>query len=224
MKKLVRPVYPVEISGVIICLIFLLTYFFSYHIFDAHFHFRDAQMHKAAYWGMFLVGIATVMATLIIWEEILFPVVVKQSADYLKVRNRRKKLHAQALLYLVIPVIFAFIYFNYHVNTFHFMAWMSVCLLAPLMQKLFSGIRNYNDFLNLSTSEIEYKNNKKQGKFLLAKVEYIQMVKDSDNILSKLKLGMNNSEVTIDLDQMELDAYYDTIQDFMQKTYKNILR
>lgn len=224
MRKLVRPVYPMEVSGVIICLIFLLTCSFSYHVFDAHFHFHDAEKHKAAYWGMFLVGVAAVMAMLIIWEEILFPIVVKQREGSLKVRNRRKKIQMQALMYAVIPVIFAFIYYNYHVNTFHFMAWMSVCMIAPVAAKLVGGIKNYNDYLKLSSSEIEYKNNKKTGKYSLAKIEYIRVVKDRHNILSKLKLGMNNSEVTIDLDEMELDAFYETIQDYLQRTYKNLLR
>ena len=224
MKKLVRPVYPLEISAIIVGLVFLLTSFFSYHIFNIHFHLGDAEEHKAAYIGMFLIGVAAVIATLIVWEEILFPVVIKLNQHSLIVRNHRKKLQMQAILYIVMLSIYAFIYFTYTVNMYYFTLWLSVCMLAPLVQKLGSGIRNYNDYLELSSSEIEFKNNKKHGKFLLDKVQYIRIIRDHDNILSKLKLGMNNSEVTIDLDEMELDAYYETIQDYLQRTYKNLLR
>ncbi len=224
MKKLIRPVYPIEISGIIVCFLLLITFLFSNHIFNIRFHLHNAEKYKAAYGGMFLISIAAVTAMLIIWEEILFPVVIKEYQDSLKVRNRSRKLQVQALMYLIILVIFAFIYFNYKVVTFHFIAWMSVCLIAPLVSKLVGGIKNYNDFLTLSTSEIEYKNNEKEGKFLLAKIKHMCIIKDGDNILSKLKLVMNNdTEVTIDLDEMELEAFYDTIQNFIQRTYKNLL-
>ena len=222
MKKLVRPAYPIEVSVLMLCAIFLYTWFCSHQIFDGRLQY--AEHRKIAYVGMLLVGIAVVIATLVVWEELLFPVRIKHHEDTLKVRNHRRKLQIQVLLYLTIPMIFSVIYFTFKINLFHYLLWAAPCILIPIVVRLFSGIKNYNDYLMLSSSEIEYKNNEKEGKFPLAKVEYIRVIKDSHNTLSKLKLGVNNSEVTIDLDEMELDAFYGTIQEFVQRTYKNILK
>src|SRR6185437_12948684 len=160
MRKLVRPAYPVELSVLILGSIFVFSFFLSHGIFEARLTHPDDR--KIAFAGMFLVGIATVVAAMIMWEELFFPVVIKEIPDVLNVHNHRKKLHTQGLLYLVIPAIFTIVYFNFPINLFHFALWAGVCSIAPVADKIFSGVKNYNDFLLLSPSEIEYKNNEKE--------------------------------------------------------------
>jgi hypothetical protein len=222
MKKIVRRAYPIEVSVFMLAFIFLVAFLFTYDIFNVT--FNSAAHNKTAYLGMFLVGTATVIALLIIWEELLFPVIVKQGNDTLRVSNHRTKLRTQALIYLVIPAIFLFIYMNFSINVFHFAIWAGMCMVIPIVAKIFSGIKNYNDYLKLSPYDIEYKNNEKEGKFQLAEVRYISMVKDDHNVLSKLTLGVNHAEVIIDLDEMELEAYYETIEEFTKKTYQHLLK
>ena len=113
-------------------------------------------------------------------------------------------------------------YFN--INFIQFIIWAGACIIVPIVAKIFSGIKNYNDFLKLSLNEIEYKNNEKEGKFRLSQVRSLSIIKDSHNVLSKLKVSLAEGEVIIDLDEMELEAYYDTIEDFLHKTYKNLLQ
>ena len=163
MKKhrLIRATYPPELNVLLIILVFILTAFFSHHIFDVPFH--EAEHRKAAYWGMFLIGIAAILVMLIVWEEILFPIKITELPNGIILSNHRLKLKIQLLLYLGIPAIFGFIYLRYDLNNIHFFLWFGVCMAIPVLTKLFSGIKNYNDFLMLTNTEIEYKNNDKEG-------------------------------------------------------------
>jgi hypothetical protein len=222
MEKIVRRAYPVEVSLLMLGFIFLVVCFFTKDIFEISFNYPTPD--KTGIMGMFLVGAAVVIALLIIWEELLFPVVLKQNNDTLTVNNHQEKLLIQTCIYLAIPAIFFFIYKNFNISMFHFAVWAGICLIVPIMAKIYSGIINYNDYLKLSPYEIEYKNNEKEGKFQVSEVSYIQVIKDRNNILSKLKLGINNTEIIIDLDEMELDAYYNSIEEFTQRTYNNLLK
>lgn len=222
MRKIVRHSYPIEISLLILSFVFLVSCFLAYDIF--YIPFNHAVRRSLPYGGIFLVAAAVVIAMLVIWEELLFAVAVKHNTEILKVRNHRTKLLIQAVIYPVIPLLFFLVYKYYNIRMTHFYIWLAVCALVPLVVKIFSGFKNFNDFLKLSSTEIDYKNNAKQGKYDVAKLSFITLVKDNDHILTKLILGLKDSELTIDLDEMELEDYYDSIEEFVKRTYKNLLR
>ena len=170
--------------------------------------------------GMLLAGIAVVVMALILWEEFLFPVRIKPVEDEIIFRNHFTKLKTQVLIYCAIPVMVGFIYFNYEVNYFWFIIWAAICIISPA-GKLVSGIKNYNDFLKLTNNSIEYKNNKKEGVLRVPEIQEIFLIRDEANVLHKVQVLMQNSgRVTIDLDEMELEAYYQTIDDFINGHYK----
>lgn len=223
MKKVVRQAYPIEVRAMILAFIFLVACFFTRDIFNITIHYSEEQ--KTAYVGMLLVGSAIVIALLVMWEELLFPVVINKNDSVLKVRNHRRNLLAQTFVYLTIPAIFTIIYLYFNIrNMFHFEIWACICIVIPLVANIFSGIKNYNDFLSLSPTEIQYKNDEKEGKYLIGEIKYISLVKEHDNLPHKLILGVADAEVCIDLDEMELHAYYENVQEFVFKTYRNILR
>ncbi len=170
--------------------------------------------------GMVLAGIAIVIMALIVWEEFLFPVRIKPIEDEIIFRNHFTKLKTQVLIYCTIPVIVGFIYFNYEVNYFWFIIWAAICMFSPA-GKLVSGLKNYNDFLKLTNNAIEYKNNKKEGVLRVPEIQEIFLIRDEANVLQKVQVLMQNSSlVIIDLDEMELDAYYQTIDEFINRHYK----
>jgi hypothetical protein len=221
MAKIIRPKYPVEFSVGLLLLIFGLSLFFSYEIFRVPGAVRDQRM----YFGMFLVGSAIIIMLLVLWEEFLFPIHIKPAAGGLVFRNHRNKLKTQALIYVTIPAIFIFIYLNYKVNLVSFLVCAAICTLVPVFGKLISGIRNYNDFLKLTNELIEFKNNEKGGVFNLTDVQQVTLVRDERKVLHKIKLITNNNgEVMIDLDEMELEAYYHSIDDFISAYYKSRLK
>ena len=221
MGKIIRPRYPVEFSVGLLLLIFGLSLFFSHEIFRIPGVHPDERM----YFGMFLVSSAIIIMLLVLWEEFLFPVKVKAIEKGLVFRNHRNKLKVQALIYIIIPVIFVFIYLNYQVNLVPFVVCAAICILAPVMGKLISGIKNYNDFLKLTKESIEYKNNKEVGSFVLTDIREIVLIKDERNVLHKIQLFTNaNHEVTIDLDEMELEEYYHSINKFISVYYRNLLK
>jgi len=211
----------VEFSVGLLLLIFGLSLFFSHEIFRIPGVHPDERM----YFGMFLVSSAIIIMLLVLWEEFLFPVKVKAIEKGLVFRNHRNKLKVQALIYIIIPVIFVFIYLNYQVNLVPFVVCAAICILAPVMGKLISGIKNYNDFLKLTKESIEYKNNKEVGSFVLTDIREIVLIKDERNVLHKIQLFTNaNHEVTIDLDEMELEEYYHSINKFISVYYRNLLK
>jgi len=225
MKKhiLIRPTFPMPLTILLVILIFIVTGIFSRHIFDIQ--FQHAEERRAALLGMFLIGVACTLVMLILWEEILFPIKIKELDNGIKMSNHKLKLRVQVLLYLGIPLIFGFIYLNYHLNGIEFYIWFAACMAIPLVTKLLSGINNYNDFLRLTSTEIEYKNNEKEGSYSLDTVKYIRIVKDKHDFLSKIIVGLNNStELTIDVDEMELEAYYEAITKFITENYQPLLK
>lgn len=175
--------------------------------------------------GMFLAGTAVVIMALILWEEFLFPVRIKPTEDKVIFKNHFTKLKTQILIYCIIPVIVGFIFFNYEISYVPFSIWAAVCVIAPVAGKLMSGIKNYNDFLKLTNDTIEYKNNEKEGVLRVREIREIVLIKDEDDVLHKVQVQMqNNNQVIIDLDEMELEAYYQTIDEFIKGHYKGLVK
>ncbi|MFL5728926.1 MAG: heavy metal transporter, partial [Cytophagaceae bacterium] len=108
MAKLIRPTYPPAFSFGLLILIFLLSCFLSHQIFDVPFS-KSFEENEKVYFGMILVGAAVIIMILILWEEILFPIKVKEINGEVIFRNHRTKLKAQMLMYCFIPAIFIFI-------------------------------------------------------------------------------------------------------------------
>lgn len=218
MAKIIRPTYPKEFSIGLLLLIFALSSFLSFEIFDAR--WGDIMKGGSQLIGMLLAGLAVVLMALILWEEFLFPVRIKPMEDEIIFRNHFTKLQTQVLIYCAIPVIVGFVYFNYQVSLVPFIIWAALCLIAPVAGKLASGLKNYNDFLKLTDETIEFKNNEKEGVLPIKSIQEIVLIKDDTNILHKVQVKMQDgSEVMIDLDEMELDAYCQTIEKFITGHY-----
>ncbi|WP_276371880.1 heavy metal transporter [Chryseolinea sp. H1M3-3] len=222
MAKIIRPTYPLNFSIGLLILIFVLSTFISLEIFAVK--WRVVMEGGSPLVGMFLAAVAVVVMALILWEEFLFPVRIKPIEDEIIFRNHFTKLKTQVLIYCVIPVIVGFIYLNYQVNYFWFIAWAAICIISPA-GKLISGIKNYNDFLKLTNNTIAYKNNDKEGVFPVQDIQEIALLRDEANVLHKVQVLMqNSSRVVIDLDEMELEAYYETIDEFINHHYKAVVR
>lgn len=222
MAKIIRPTYPLNFSIGLLILIFVLSTFLSLEIFAVK--WREVMEGASPGFGMLLAGIVVVVMTLILWEEFLFPVRIKPIEDEIIFRNHFTKLKTQVLIYCAIPVIVGFIYFNYEVNYFWFTIWAAICVISPA-GKLVSGINNYNDFLKLTNNVIEYKNNKKEGVLWVPEIQEIFLIRDEANVLHKVQVLMqNSSRVIIDLDEMELEAYFQTIDEFINRHYKSMVK
>jgi hypothetical protein len=223
MAKTIRPTYPKEFSIGLLLIIFVLSSFLSFEIFDVSWH--EIMDGGAPLLGMILAGAAVVIMALILWEEFLFPVRIKPVEDEVLFRNHFTKLKTQVLIYCVIPVIVVFIFLNYKVSYLPFLIWAGVCLVMPVAGKLISGIKNYNDFLKLTNDKLEYKNNEKEGVLPVRDIREINLIKDEDNVLHKVQVVMHdNRQVIIDLDEMELEAYYQTIDEFIRSHYKTLVK
>jgi hypothetical protein len=223
MGKIIRSTYPAGFSIGVLLLIFIIATFLSHQIFEVPIHDLDQNIN--VYYGMFLVGVAVIIMTLIMWEEILFPIKLKAVDGGLVFRNHRTKLKAQVLIYFSIPAIFTFIYFEYEVNHIRFFLWAAACMIPPVIEKIFSGLNNYNDYLQLTSEKIEYKNNEKVGSFKLKDLQSIAVINDERNIIQKIQLiHKNDAEVIIDLDEMELEAFYSSISKYITTNYKHLLK
>jgi hypothetical protein len=225
MAKIIRKAYPAEYSIGLLLLIYASSCFLSFQIFKAQGHHLNEG--KNIYPGVLLVSSAVIIMLLVIWEELLFPVSVKIEDGGLVFRNHRTKLKKQLLIYAFIPAIFVFIYYTYEVNLVRFIVWASICILAPVIGKLISGLKNYNDFLKLTATIIEYKNNDKAGIFPLVDIGRIVPVRDERNILHKIQLVMNDNKqqpITIDLDEMEIEVFYVSIDKFITTHYNHLIK
>jgi hypothetical protein len=222
MAKIIRPTYPLNFSIGLLILIFVLSTFLSFEIFAVK--WRVIMEGGGPLFGMLIAGIAVVIMALILWEEFLFPVRIKPIEDEIVFRNHFTKLKSQVMIYCTIPVIVGFIYYNYEVNYFWFLIWAAICVISPA-GKLVSGIKNYNDFLKLTNDAIEYKNNEKEGVLPVAEIQEISLIRDEANVLHKVHVLMQNSNrVIIDLDEMELEAYFQTIDEFINGHYKGLVK
>ena len=223
MAKVIRHTYPKEFSIGMLMLIFVLSSFLASQIFNVS--WRVVMSGSSATVGMGLVGFAVVIMVLILWEEFLFPVHIKPEKDQVVFRNHSTKLKTQILIYLLIPIIFVFIYYYYEVNHIRFFIWALICIVVPVVGKLRSGIKNYNDFLKLTNDTIEYKNNEEVGVFRVKEINRITLIKDESDVLHKVQVSMaSGSQTIIDLDEMELEAYYETIQSFIIGHYKDLVK
>ncbi|MBY0436159.1 MAG: heavy metal transporter [Cyclobacteriaceae bacterium] len=218
MAKVIRPTYPLEFSIGLLLLIFALSAFLSSQIFRV-------SWHEIIEGSPALFGMAVVIMALILWEEFLFPVKIKPMADQVVFRNHQTKLKTQVLIYLAIPALFAFIYFNYEVNHVRFFIWAAICISVPVMAKLISGIKNYNDFLKLNYNLLEYQNNEKKGIFKTTDIQQITLMKDDRGVLHKIQVTLkNNTSEMIDIDEMELEAFYEFIEKSLTVHYKNLIK
>jgi hypothetical protein len=221
--KPIRATYPLEFSIGLLCLIFFLSTFLSFEIFNASWH--TIIEGEGPIFGMVLSGMAIVIMALILWEEFLFPVRIKPLKNEIVFRNHFTKLKTQIAIYCAIPIIVLFIYFNYEVSPLAYFIWATICISAPVMGKLMSGIKNYNDFLKLTNETIEYKNNEKAGVLALKDIQEIIIIRDEVNTLHKIQVLMsNNRQVTIDLDEMELEAYLHTVENFIISHYRVVVK
>jgi len=221
--KVVRKTYRRDVSFGLMVIIFSVVFFLAGQLFEKHQPnlggFIDLNFGKA------LVSIAVVVMILILWEEILFHVHIKPVDDGLIFRNHATKLKFQVMIYLIIPLIIGFLYVNYQLNVFRFFSWAIVVTGLPVIGKLMSGIKNYNDFLKLTVSAIQYKNNELQGTYLLSDVRRMVLIKDDGHVLHKLKLELaTGNPVTIDLDEMELEDFYEAINKYIDVHYPHLLK
>ncbi|MBX9851931.1 MAG: heavy metal transporter [Cytophagaceae bacterium] len=223
MPKIIRPTYPAQFTVGLLSLIFIISCVASYQVFDLSNH--DPNENASVYFGMFLCGLAVVIMALILWEEFLFPVKIKEVEGGMIFRNHGTKLKTQALIYCIIPIIFVFLLLEYEVKPVRFFIFAAICIVAPLIEKLSSGIKNYNDFLMLTDEKIEYKDNEKQGEFYVKDIDNITIVKAEGNIIHEIQIYLKSSNcVIIYLDQMELDAFYESICTFITTHYKQLVK
>ena len=221
MAKIIRPRYSRELSIGLLLLIFALSFFLSGGVFENTSH--NVNEPTGLYLGMFLLSTVVILTILILWEELLFPVRIKPEQGGMVFRNHRTKLVQQVLIYCVIPVILGIVYFRYDVN-FRYSIWAAVCIILPVIGKLRTGINNYNDFLKLTDEAIEYKNNKKTGIFALKDIKQLVLVKDEGKVLHKINVVLTeNRQVTIDLDEMELEDFFDSIDTFITSHYEKLV-
>jgi hypothetical protein len=225
MAKIIRPTYPVEFSIGLLILIFVLSFFLSSQIFDVR--WRELMDGTNVYFGMFLISSAVVIMVLILWEEFLFPIKIKPRADGVMLfHNHRNKLKTQLLIYFVIPAIFIFVYFYFgpKINTVRFIIWAAICTIMPVAIKLVSGINNYNDFLKLTDDLIEYKNNHETGIFQVRDIQRITPIRDERKVLHKVEISTAQGQVMIDLDEMELEAFLESIDHFITAHYPALVK
>jgi hypothetical protein len=222
MKTLVRPTYPTNVNVIILTFMFFVASFFSYEMFDVHFH--DPHHFRNARPGMGLMGVSVVLMILIMWEEILFHVKVKEIKGGLIFRHQRQKMKTQILLFLPIPAIFIFVYQEYDLKVSHLMIWAAVCILLPAIEIVVSGINSHRNFLKLTSRMIKFKNNNKEGTFETKNIKNITIIKEKRFIQKIQLLFTNNELVTIDIDEMHLHAFYDSIYAFIKIHYKHLLK
>jgi hypothetical protein len=223
MAKIIRSTYPKEVSIGLLLLVFVITAFLSHQIFEGPVSLLNKG--KNTYLGAVMIGSAVVIMMLVLWEEFLFPIHVKLEGDEIVFRNHRTKLKKQALIFLMIPLIFSAVYILYAVNVLGFIVWAGICIVSPVAGKLISGIKNYNDFLKLTDDTIAYKNNEKKGVYELKQVQQIVLVKDETKVLHKIQLVLiNGQSVLIDLDEMEIEAFYASIDEYLSTHYKGLVK
>jgi hypothetical protein len=222
MGKVIRPSYQKEFSVGLLIMIFVVSFFLSTQVFITH--SSDAEDGLNLYLGMFLVSTCVIIMVLVLWEELFFAVKIKPVGGGFVFRNHSTKLITQILIYCAIPVIFVFIYLEYEVNHIRYFIWAGICTIVPIAGKLLSGIKNYNDFLRLTTSEIQYKNNEKEGTYQLKDIQQITLIKDERTVLHKIQLSTPGEQVIIDLDEMELEAFYIAIDQFLNANYKSLIK
>jgi hypothetical protein len=223
MQKTIRSTYPVEISVGVLTLIFVLGFLLSSQLFTVP--WDNLASGLDVYLGMFLVTNAVMVMVLIIWEEILFPVRIKHIEGGVIFKNHRNKLITQLLFFLLIPAIYALVYLNFEVHPIRFYIWASINIILPLVAKLGSGLNNYNDFLMLTDKIISYKDNELSGEFKIADITTLEKINNEEGQFEKLAVYLVDGEkIIIDLDDMELDDYYEAIEEHLSSNYSSLLK
>ncbi len=223
MKKLIRPTYPKEFSVGLLLLIFTICCFLAPQIFIIP--IQGLIENTDILIGVFLVSVAVIIMILIMWEEILFPIRLKEIDGGIIFRNRQSKLRVQVIMYCCIPAIFLYIYLKYDVKHFRFLLWAAVCMIPPVMDKIISGVTNYEDFLKLTVTQMEYKNNEKEGRIAVQDIQRIEILTDETDVMNKLQLHLKNDTIIqIDVDEMELEVFYESIQAFISTKYSDLLK
>ncbi|MEQ9468227.1 MAG: heavy metal transporter [Ekhidna sp.] len=221
MTKTIRSTYPRDVSIGMLIIVFGLVFFLAGQLFEKN---QPDNGFTGFYLGEFLVSVAVLVMILILWEEILFPVKIKPMDDGLIFRNHRSKLKIQAIIYLIIPVIVTFLYLTHEVNLYRFLPFAAVCLALPVIGKLVSGINNYNDFLTLTGSYIDFKDNEHEGKIPKASISRVEMIKEEGE-LHQLKVELKDGDlVVIEVHQMELEVFFESIEEYINEHYKNLLK
>jgi hypothetical protein len=221
-KTTIRKTYPIEFSVGLLLLIFMISFFLSSQIFDVSWRDMIKGETVNAYVGMGLISFSVIVVVLILWEDFLFPVKVKPGKDGVIFRHHRTKLKTELLIYCLIPAIYVFVYLNFEIREVRFFIWAAICVIVPIV-KLSSGINNYNDFLRLADGAIEYRNNEKAGVFQLTDIQKIKLMRDEGKVLHKLEIISKNNSTIIDLDEMELDAFLGSIDQFMKANYGKVI-
>ena len=222
MSQTIRKTYPKDFSIGVMVIIFGLVFFLSGQLFASRQAESDSFL-QSIYVGQFLVSVAVLVMVLILWEEILFPVKVKPVENGVLFRNHGTKLVVQAIIYLIIPAIIIYLYFTFEISTVRFFVWAGICLILPVLGALKSGINNYNDFLQLTTHSISYKDNDKEGDIPLSSISSIKILTDEKKYAHKLELKMKGGhQLIIDIDEMELEAFLESIENYIEEQYTDI--
>ena len=223
MSKTIRRTYPLHISVGMLIIIFIITYFLSFQLFGKI--PDNVEWYQDSYFGGFLVSCAILVMVLMLWEELLFPVKIKDVDGGNLYRNHREKLVVQALMYLIIPAVVAYLYLNFPVSGFRFYAWAGINVLLPVAGKLITGLNNYNDFLELTDKHIRFKDNEHEGTIALSSVSSLELVRDEDGFLHELKIALKEGDpVVIEVHQMELEDFFESIEAYIGENYKGFLK
>jgi hypothetical protein len=223
MKKVIRKAYPLEVSIGLLLMILFVSFFLSRMLFIMPVGAKEVGPNL--YLGMFLASASVLITVLILVEEFLFPTKIKEIDGGVLFRNHSTKLKMQWFIYLCIPVAFTFIYLTYDVNIIRFSVWAAICILAPIVGKLVSGLHNYKDFLKLTPEVIAYKDNEKEGNMPMASIEGLRILKDESKFLQKLEISLKDGrQVVIDIDKMELDDFLEAIEQYITTQYSKVLK
>ncbi len=223
MPNVIRKTYPAGISTGLLILLYTLVFFLSQQIFTVS--YDDLDEHKNVLFGMFLAATAFIIMVLILWEELLFPVKLREVNGGMIFHNHRNKIQTQILIYCTIPAIFCFIYVEYEVNYIRFFIMAAICIIVPVVGKIGSGIKNYNDFLRITDEEVEYKDNEKMGIYETKNIQTFTIITHDREHTHQIELLFkDNSTVMIDLHEMELEEYYYFIYDYLKAHYGHMLK
>ncbi len=131
------------------------------------------------------------------------------------------------MLFAGSPLIFYFIYLEYDLKVSHFLIWAFFCIVLPAGEVIMSGINNQRYFLKLTTRMIKFKNGEQEGTYATKDIRNIRITTEKTRRFVNLKkvelLFANQEAVEIDLDEMNLHVFYESILAFIKKYYSHML-
>ncbi len=110
MANVIRKTYPAGFSTGVLILLYGLAFFLSQQIFEVS--YTELKENQHFYFGMFLAATAFIIMVLILWEEILFPIKVKEVNGGMIFHNHRNKIQTQLFIHCAKPAIFNYLYLN----------------------------------------------------------------------------------------------------------------